>query len=137
MEVGVEVARMQAGFDGLVGAVRAIGTALVMVVGVLRVASGALSPGDLIVFVSYTRKAYNPLQSLARETAKVAATMAKADRIAEILASDEELPEPPGAYRGRAPRATSRSSTCRSPTSPTGRSCATSRCACRPARAWR
>ena len=103
MEVGVEVARMQAGFDGLVGAVRAVGTALVMVVGVLRVASGALSPGDLIVFVSYTRKAYNPLKSLARETAKVAATMAKADRIAEILASDEQLPEKPGAYRG--PRA--------------------------------
>jgi ABC-type multidrug transport system fused ATPase/permease subunit len=103
MEVGVEVARMQAAFDGVVGGVRAFSTALVMVVGVLRVASGALSPGDLIVFVSYTRKAYNPLKSLARETAKVAATMAKADRIAEILGSDEQLEERPGAYRG--PRA--------------------------------
>ncbi len=79
---------------------RAIGTALVIVVGVMRVAAGALSPGELLVFVSYTRKAYNPLKSLARESTKVAATMAKADRIAEILAADDVLEERPGAYRG-------------------------------------
>jgi ATP-binding cassette, subfamily B, bacterial len=103
MEVGVQVARLQAGFDGLVGSVRALGTAAVLVVGVLRVASGAISPGDLIVFTSYTRKAYNPLKSLARETAKIAAAMAKADRLAEIFASDELLEDRPGAYRG--PRA--------------------------------
>ena len=100
MAVGVDIARLQAGFDGLVGSVRAIGTALVIVVGVMRVASGALSPGELLVFVSYTRKAYNPLKSLARESTKVAATMAKADRIAEILAADDVLEERPGAYRG-------------------------------------
>ena len=80
--------------------VRAIGTALVIVVGVMRVAAGALSPGELLVFVSYTRKAYNPLKSLARESTKVAATMAKADRIAEILAADDVLEDGPGAYRG-------------------------------------
>ena len=100
MAVGVDIARLQAGFDGLVGAVRAIGTAFVIVVGVMRVASGALSPGELLVFVSYTRKAYNPLKSLARESTKVAATMAKADRIAEILSADEVLEDRPGAYRG-------------------------------------
>ena len=103
MAVGVEVARLQAGFDGLVGAVRALGTALVLVAGVLRVAAGALSPGELLVFVSYTRRAYNPLKSLARESTKVAAALAKADRIAEILAADDVLADRPGAYRG--PRA--------------------------------
>jgi ATP-binding cassette, subfamily B, bacterial len=100
MAVGVEVVRLQAGFDGLVGAVRAVGTALVIVVGVLRVAAGALSPGDLIVFVSYTRKAHSPLRSLAREAAKVAAAMARAERVAEVMAADEVLADRPGAYRG-------------------------------------
>ena len=100
MAVGVDIARLQAGFDGLVGSVRAIGTAAVLVVGVMRVASGALTPGELLVFVSYTRKAYNPLKSLARETTKVAAAMAKADRVAEILAADDVLADRPGAYRG-------------------------------------
>jgi ABC-type transport system involved in cytochrome bd biosynthesis fused ATPase/permease subunit len=98
MAVGVDIARLQAGFDGIVGSVRAIGTALVIVVGVMRVAAGALSPGELLVFVSYTRKAYNPLKSLARESTKVAATMAKADRIAEILAADDVLED--GSVRG-------------------------------------
>ncbi len=98
MAVGVDIARLQASFDGLVGAVRAIGTAFVLVVGVMRVASGALSPGELLVFVSYTRKAYSPLKSLARESTKVAATMAKADRIAEILSADDVLED--GTYRG-------------------------------------
>jgi len=100
MAVGVDIARLQAGFDGLVGAVRAVGTALVIAVGVMRVAAGALSPGELLVFVSYTRKAYSPLKSLARETTKVAATMAKAERVAEILAADDVLEERPGAHRG-------------------------------------
>ena len=100
MAAGVEVARLQARFDGLVGAVRAVGTALVLVVGVLRVANGALSPGELIVFVSYTRKAHNPLRRMARETTKVAAAMARMERLAEILGADEVLEERRGAHRG-------------------------------------
>ena len=100
LEAGVEVARLQARFDGLVGSVRAVGTAIVLVVGVLRVAHGAISPGELLVFVSYTRKAHSPMRSLAREATKVAAAMARADRIAELLLADEMLEDRPGAYRG-------------------------------------
>ena len=103
MAAGVEVARLQARFDGIVGAVRAVGTALVLVAGVLRVADGALSPGELIVFVSYTRKAHNPLRRMARESTKVAAAMARMERLAEILGADDVLEERPGAHRG--PRA--------------------------------
>ncbi len=103
MGVGVEVARLQARFDGTVGVLRALATAMVTVVGVLRVAQGELSPGDLIVFVSYTRKASSPMRSFAREAAKLTAALARADRVAEILATDEVLEDRPGAYRG--PRA--------------------------------
>ena len=93
-----------------------------LVVGALRVADGAITPGELLVFASYTRKAQSPMRSFAREMTKVAATMAKADRVAELMAADDVLPEPPGAYRGgRARAAMSRSRTCRSATAPTGR----------------
>ena len=105
MAAGVEVARLQARFDGLAGAVRAVGTALVLVAGVLSVAHGALSPGELIVFVSYTRKAHNPMRSMAREVTKIAAGMARADRVAELLAEDDMLGERPNAYRGGRGRA--------------------------------
>jgi ATP-binding cassette, subfamily B, bacterial len=100
MLAGVEVARLQARFEGLVGAMRAAGTALVLVFGVLRVAAGAIGPGELIVVVSYARRAHGPMRSLAREATKIAAAMARAERVAELLAEDEVLEERPGAYRG-------------------------------------
>jgi ABC-type multidrug transport system fused ATPase/permease subunit len=102
MGVGVEVARLQARFDGTVGVLRALATALVTVFGVIRVSKGELSTGDLIVFVSYTRKASSPMRSFAREASKLTAALARADRIAEILAADDFLTD--GTYRG--PRAT-------------------------------
>src|SRR3954465_12312490 len=101
MGVGVEVARLQARFDGTVGVLRAFATAVVTVVGVLRVAKGELSAGDLIVFVSYTRKASSPMRSFAREASKLTAALARADRIAEVLTEDDLLAD--GTYRG--PRA--------------------------------
>jgi ABC-type multidrug transport system fused ATPase/permease subunit len=100
MGVGVEVARLQARFDGTVGVLRALATAVVTVFGVLRVGQGALSVGDLIVFVSYTRKASSPMRSFAREAAKLTAAMARADRIAEVLTEDDVIADRPGAHRG-------------------------------------
>ena len=102
MAAGVEVARLQARFDGLVGVLSAIGTALVIVVGVFQVAAGSLSAGGLIVFASYARKAHSPLRSIAREATKVAKAIARAERIGETLAADEVLEERPHArHRGR------------------------------------
>jgi ATP-binding cassette, subfamily B, bacterial len=100
MRAGVEVARLQARFDGLTGAMRALSTTLVLVVGVLRVAAGAIGPGELIVIVSYSRRAHGPMRSLAREATKIAAAMARAERVAALLAADEVLEERPGAYHG-------------------------------------
>src|SRR6185437_36467 len=96
MGVGVEVARLQARFDGTVGVLRAFATALVTVFGVIRVSKGELSAGDLIIFVSYTRKASSPMRSFAREASKLTAALARADRIAEILATDDVIEDKPG-----------------------------------------
>jgi ATP-binding cassette, subfamily B, bacterial len=100
MRLGIEASRLQAHFNGLVGVLSSIGTAAVLVLGVFRVASGVITPGDLVVFVSYAKKADSPLRSIARETVRIARSMARAERIAEILAADEVLEERPGAYRG-------------------------------------
>ena len=82
---------------------RATATAIVTIAGVYRVAKGQLSAGDLIVFVSYTRKAHSPMRSFAREASKLTAALARADRVAEILTEDDLLEEKPDAYTG--PRA--------------------------------
>ncbi|HET7048938.1 MAG TPA: ABC transporter ATP-binding protein [Solirubrobacteraceae bacterium] len=100
MRIGIEVSRLQARFDGLIGVTSAVATALVIGLGVVRISQGALSPGDLVVFATYVRRLNSPLRSIAREATKVSRTMARADRIAEILAVDELVQDRPGAYSG-------------------------------------
>ncbi|MGH9135640.1 MAG: ABC transporter ATP-binding protein, partial [Acidimicrobiales bacterium] len=87
-------------FAGVVGLLEAVGTAVVLGVGVLRVTAGAISPGDLVVMHSYVRRLYRPLRDLARQTGRVSRSLARGERIAEVLAADETLPERPGAHAG-------------------------------------
>jgi ATP-binding cassette subfamily B protein len=100
MALGVEVAKLQAAFNGLVTVLVAIGTAAIVVVGALRIASGSLSVGDLVVFATYAQRVNRPLRDIAREWTKVAKTLARADRIGELLALDDVLEEKPHAYNG-------------------------------------
>src|SRR5581483_11251475 len=65
-----------------------------------RVASGALTAGSLVVFAAYAARTYKPLRDLARQSAAVSRAAARADRIAELLASDDALRDRPGAYTG-------------------------------------
>lgn len=90
-------------FGGLVDVLEAVGMALVLAVGVLRVNAGALSAGDLVVMYSYVRRLYRPLRDLSRQSGRVVRAMARAERIAEVLAADDTLPERAAAYAaGRA-----------------------------------
>jgi ATP-binding cassette, subfamily B, bacterial len=97
---GLEAARIESRFAGMADVLGAVGAALVLIVGVVRVANGAVSPGDLVIMVSYARRVHRPLRDLARQAGRVARTMARADRIAEILATDEVLRERPDAFEG-------------------------------------
>jgi ATP-binding cassette subfamily B protein len=96
---GVHVASLEGRFAGLVDVVAAVGTGLVLVLGVFRVASGALSVGDLVVVYSYVRRLNRPLRDLARQSTRIARSMARADRVAEVLAADELLGERRHAHR--------------------------------------
>jgi ABC-type multidrug transport system fused ATPase/permease subunit len=100
MAFGIAVSKVQARYDGLVVVVTAFATAAVLVVGVFRVAAGALSPGDLVVFAMYARKASSPMRIIAREASKIARAMTRAERVAEILAVDDVLVDRKNAYSG-------------------------------------
>ena len=82
---------MEARFGALVDVLGAAATALVLGLGVLAVADGRISPGDLVVVVAYTNKLYKPLKDLAKQASRVARAFARLERIAEILASDMVL----------------------------------------------
>jgi ATP-binding cassette, subfamily B, bacterial len=102
-EAGIEAYRIESRYARLVDLVGAVGTAGVLVVGVLRVSAGAVSPAELVVMASYAKRLSRPLRDLARQAGRVTRAMARADRVAEILGSGEVLEERPGAYRGERP----------------------------------
>ena len=91
LQVGVESSRVEARFGALVDVLGAVATALVLGLGVLSVADGRISPGDLVVVVSYTNKLYKPLKDIAKQASRAARSFARLERIAEILSSDMVL----------------------------------------------
>jgi ABC-type multidrug transport system fused ATPase/permease subunit len=106
LEAGYEASLVEGRFTRVIDVVGAIGTAAVLVVGVYRVKAGALSPGDLIVMVAYARRIYRPLRTMAREWVRLSRAMARADRVAEVLAAEDVLedrgrPEPVATMQGK------------------------------------
>ena len=79
---------------------------LVAVVGGLRVASGALSIGDVQAFIQYSRQFSQPLTQVASMSNLVQSGVASAERVFELLDAKEQDPDPveplrPTALRGR------------------------------------
>jgi ABC-type multidrug transport system fused ATPase/permease subunit len=105
LEVGVLAVRLEARFGGLVDMLGAVSTAIILALGVVSVAQGRISAGTLVVFVAYSGKLYKPLRDIARQTTRWSRTMARLERIGEILRCDEVLEErgtPVGRSRRRA-----------------------------------
>ncbi|WP_436736754.1 ABC transporter ATP-binding protein [Streptomyces sp. BBFR102] len=72
---------------------------LVAVVGGLRVASGALSIGDVQAFIQYSRQFSMPLTQVASMANLVQSGVASAERVFELLDADEQGPDPVPAAR--------------------------------------
>jgi len=67
---------------------------LVAVVGGLRVASGALSIGDVQAFIQYSRQFSQPLSQVASMANLVQSGVASAERVFELFDAPEQSPEP-------------------------------------------
>ncbi|MGW2044618.1 ABC transporter ATP-binding protein [Streptomyces sp. NPDC001858] len=72
---------------------------LVAVVGGLRVASGALSIGDVQAFIQYSRQFSMPLTQVASMANLVQSGVASAERIFELLDAEEQEADPAEAVR--------------------------------------
>ncbi|MFG2769020.1 ABC transporter ATP-binding protein [Streptomyces sp. NPDC048350] len=72
---------------------------LVAVVGGLRVASGTLSIGDVQAFIQYSRQFSMPLTQVASMANLVQSGVASAERIFELLDSEEQAPDEPKSER--------------------------------------
>ena len=84
-------------FELFAGLVTTIGTAGVIYVGSELALRGELTPGTIIVFISYLGSLYEPLDSITHTTQTVQGASAEADRVLEILETDPEIGDRPHA----------------------------------------
>lgn len=67
---------------------------LVAVIGGLRVSSGALSIGDIQAFIQYVLQFNQPVTNMASTATQLQSAVASAERVFELLDTDEQKPDP-------------------------------------------
>jgi ATP-binding cassette subfamily B protein len=97
LKQGVKGARLEARMNRSVELALAGGTVVILWVGTLRALHGAITPGVLIVFISYLRAAFRPLRRASKSVQRSAKALAAAERIVQILDAKPELVDSPGA----------------------------------------
>ncbi len=90
-------ARLERGTDVIVG----VATALVLLLGGWRVSQGALTPGDLVIFVMYLKIAMRPLKDMAKFTGRIARAAASGERVADLLDERADIVDAPHAKEAR------------------------------------
>ena len=100
-EEGVQM-RVKLGVaEGLFGLVVnltiAVGTALVLFVGVRNVLNGLLTLGDMLVVLAYIAQLYQPLRTISRQTAALQASLVSAERAFDLLDEEPDVKERPDA----------------------------------------
>lgn len=81
----------------MVELITAIGVALILWYGGMRVMSGVLSVGALVAFFQYAQRFYQPLSDLSDKYNILQAAMASSERIFKLLDRPVEIVSPPGA----------------------------------------
>lgn len=91
IRAGVRTTRLEAKLYRIVSLASAASLCAILYVGVRLVLSGAMTPGDLLVFVSYLRAVNKPMRKIAKLAGQVAKATACGRRIAEIFALEPSI----------------------------------------------
>ena len=84
-ESGMRSARVNGAIVRAIAVVTAAGTAITVLLGAREVLAGRLTPGELLVFVTYVAALYKPVRDLGRLAGKFSRAGISAERVAQIL----------------------------------------------------
>lgn len=93
----LKAARLSAKLGRTVDLLLGVATAVVVWVGARFVLDGNLTPGDLVVFLAYVKRAFKPVKDFAKYTGRLAKAAAAGERVREILEREPEVRDLPGA----------------------------------------
>ena len=94
---GLRARNMKARLSPMVDLLVAVGTCLVLGYGARLVLSGALSTGQLIIFLMYLGKTYKPMRDLSKMTNTVSKATVSFERIQELLDMESRIRDLPDA----------------------------------------
>ncbi|HSK99023.1 MAG TPA: ABC transporter ATP-binding protein [Rubrobacteraceae bacterium] len=97
LRASVDSSLIEAKFSIMLGVVGGVGTALVLYLGALQVLSGALSVGQLTVFIAYLGLFLSPLWALSRQANQIGKSLVSGERIVELLNAEPSVKESPDA----------------------------------------
>ena len=102
---GVKGKRLAASLERSTDVLVGFSTALVLGYGAVLILRGALTPGDLIVFLAYLKNAFKPVRDFAKHSGRLAKATAAGERVADLLEEEPEVRDvlgavPAPAFRG-------------------------------------
>ncbi len=93
----LQVSLLHSSFGMVTGAVTALGTGAVLLIGVRTIQAGAMTLGDLLVVMFYLGLLYSPLKVMGRKLASMQNAFASAERAFSFLDESSDVPEKPDA----------------------------------------
>jgi ATP-binding cassette subfamily B protein len=97
VELALRARSLKAKLSPIVEILVAVGTSIVLWFGARMVLDGEMDAGSLIVFLSYLGKMYKPMQELSKMTDAYSKAHVGYERIREVLETDKEVKDIPGA----------------------------------------
>lgn len=94
LRAGVRARRLAAGLERSTDLLVGAATAVVLGVGGWQVLRGAMTPGDMVLFLMYLKLAMKPLRDMAKYTGRIARATASGERIADLLEEPVEIGDP-------------------------------------------
>lgn len=93
----VKTQRFAAHLERTVDVVIALGTAIVLWYGSWLALRDALTPGDVLVFITYVKNAFKPVQNFAKYVGRLAKAAASGERILDVLQQQPDIRDLPDA----------------------------------------
>jgi ATP-binding cassette subfamily B protein/subfamily B ATP-binding cassette protein MsbA len=84
-------------FGLVVDCVLAVGTAALVWLGAIHVMQGRLQVGDLLIFLSYLKDLYAPIQNISANLAEISSSRAGLERVFSVLDVVPDITDAPGA----------------------------------------
>lgn len=87
----VNISKLEASTARSAEVITAVGTAVVLLIGSLHVIQEKMTPGDILIFLSYVAIIYKPVRQISKLTSKFSRGLIAIERISEILNTNPEI----------------------------------------------